>query len=226
MKVTFYGHSTVMVEVGGSKILFDPFITPNEKAAHIDINTLKPDYILISHGHGDHVADAVAIAQNSGATVVSNFEIVNWFGAQGIDKGHPMNHGGKWKFDFGTVKMVNAIHTSSMPDGSYGGNPAGFVADTAEGAFYFAGDTALTYDMKLIADEYDLKFAILPIGDNFTMGIEDAVRAAEFVNCKEILGIHFDTFGYIVIDHEAAKAKFSAAGRNLTLLGIGDVAEY
>lgn len=226
MKITFYGHATVMVEVGETSILFDPFITPNPKASGIDINTLKPDYILLSHGHADHVADAAAIAQNSGATLVANFEVVNWFTAQGVEKTHPMNHGGKWKFDFGTVKMTNAVHTSSMPDGSYGGNPAGFVVDTQEGAFYFSGDTALTYDMKLVADEYDLKMAILPIGDNFTMGIDDAIRAAEFVNCKEILGIHFDTFGYIEIDHEAAKQKFSAAGNNLTLLGIGESAEY
>ena len=226
MKVTYYGHATVMVEIGETSILFDPFITPNPHASHIDINTLKPDYVFVSHGHGDHIADAEAIIKNSGAKLVSNFEIVTWYGNKGISDGHPMNHGGQWTFDFGTVKMTNAIHTSSFPDGSYAGNPAGFVVSTNEGTFYFAGDTALTYDMKLIADEFDLKFAILPIGDNFTMGVDDAVRAAEFIHCREILGIHFDTFPYIEIDHAAAKRKFSDHGNNLTLLKIGESAEY
>lgn len=226
MKVTFYGHATFMIETGGKSLMFDPFISPNPKAADIDVSSLKPDFMLISHGHEDHVADAVQIAQQSDCTVVSNFEIVSWFGGKGVEKGHPMNIGGNWKFDFGRVKSVVAIHSSVMPDGAYGGNPGGFVVESEGKTFYYAGDTALTYDMKLIAEEFDLDFAILPIGDNFTMGIEDAVKAAQFVGVKQVIGMHFDTFPYIEIDHAAAKSAFEAAGISLTLLNIGESADF
>ena len=189
-------------------------------AEKIDVSGIKADYILVSHGHEDHVADVETIAKNTGATIVSNFEIVSWFGAKELT-GHPMNHGGGWNFDFGRVKYVNAIHSSVLPDGSYGGNPGGFVIESADGNVYFAGDTALTYDMKLIAESTKLDVAILPIGDNFTMGVEDAVKAAQFVNCNKVIGMHFDTFGYIKIDHEEAIKKFADAGIELILLEIG-----
>jgi len=136
-----------------------------------------------------------------------------------------MNHGGKWKFDFGTVKMTNAVHSSILPDGNYGGNPAGFVIESDSGCFYYSGDTALTMDMKLVGMQHQLDFAILPIGDNFTMGVDDAIICSEFINCKNILGVHFDTFGYIKIDKTAAKSKFEAAGNKLTILGIGESVE-
>ncbi|MEO0413361.1 MAG: metal-dependent hydrolase [Verrucomicrobiota bacterium] len=226
MKITFYGHACFGVELDdGTQLLFDPFISPNEKAADIDVSQIKADFILLTHGHADHVADALEIAKQNDATIVSNFEIVTWFGGQGWEKGHPMNHGGSWNFDFGSVKYVNAVHTSSMPDGSYGGNPGGFVVSTSEGTFYHAGDTALTYDMKLIGEEFDLKFAMLPVGDNFTMGVNDAVRAADFIGCGDIIGMHFDTFGFIEIDHAAAKQAFESAGKELNLLEIGQVIE-
>jgi len=222
MKLSYYGHSTFLLEIKGLNLLFDPFITPNELAKDIDANSIPADYILVSHGHEDHVADAVSIAKRTGATVVSNFEIVSWFGVQGVEKGHPMNHGGSWSFDFGSVKYVNAVHSSVLPDGTYGGNPGGFIISTDEGNVYYAGDTALTYDMKLIGDTANISHAILPIGDNFTMGVDDAVIAAEFVGCNEIIGMHYDTFGYIEINKEEAKGKFSTAGKTLTLLNIGE----
>lgn len=222
MEFTFYGHACFAVNTGGKSVLFDPFITPNEKAAHVDVDGISPDYILISHGHEDHIADAESIAKKSGATLVSNFEIVSWFGAKGIENGHPMNHGGSWKFDFGTAKYVNAVHSSVMPDGAYGGNPGGFIIKSEGKTFYFAGDTALHMDMKLIGEYENLDFAVLPIGDNFTMGIDDAVIAADFIKCDKIIGIHYDTFGYIEIDHEEAKQKFAARGKELILLEIGE----
>ena len=143
MRITYYGHSCFMAEIKGKKLLFDPFITPNELAKDINIADIEPDYILLSHGHNDHVADAEAIAKSSGATIIANYEVAMWFAGKGITKYHPMNHGGKWDFDFGTVKVVNAVHSSSMPDGSYGGNPIGFVIISEEKNFYYSGDTAL-----------------------------------------------------------------------------------
>ncbi|QQL49741.1 metal-dependent hydrolase [Mucilaginibacter ginkgonis] len=220
MKAIYYGQSTVELETDGIKILFDPFITPNELAKHIDVSTITPHYILLSHGHGDHVADLVAIQKQSGAKVVCIAEIATWLGKQGIEA-HGMNIGGSFNFDFGRVKMVNAIHSSSMPDGSYGGNPAGFVIYSNEGKnIYFAGDTALTYDMKLLEDE-NLHWSILPIGDNYTMGIDDAIKAADFVNCKNVMGVHYDSFPVIKIDKEQAHSKFIKAGLNLQLPDIG-----
>ena len=149
MKITFYGHASLGIQIKDINILVDPFISPNEKASHIDVNTLKADYILITHAHQDHIVDVEAIAKRTGAIVISNFEIVNHYGKLGVE-GHPMNHGGKWDFEFGTVKYVNAIHTSSFPDGSYGGQPGGFVIEGEHKNIYIAGDTALTFDMKLI----------------------------------------------------------------------------
>lgn len=222
MNITYYGHSCFHIEISGRNLLIDPFITPNPKASHLDIKDIKADYILISHGHGDHVADAEAIAKNTGASIISNFEIVQWFEPKGI-KGHPMNFGGKWHFDFGTVKYVAATHSSVLPDGTYAGNPGGFVVWNDDVSFYYAGDTALTMDMKLIPITCpDLDFAILPVGDNFTMGYEEAAIAAEFIECDTIIGCHFDTFGYIEIDHEAAKKAFDKRRKKLILPAIGE----
>lgn len=222
IELTYYGHSTFLVNIDNIKVLFDPFISPNSLADKVSISSISPDYILVSHGHEDHVADVEKIAKASDATIVSNFEIVSWFQKKGIKNTHPMNHGGSKAFDFGKVKYVNAIHSSTLPDGSAGGNPGGFVVSTKDMTFYFAGDTALTYDMKLIGEEYEIAFAILPIGDNFTMGIDDALRAADFVGTEKILGMHYDTFPYIIIDKEEAKRKATASGKELILLKIGE----
>ncbi len=221
MKLTYYGHACWGVEVKGKKLLFDPFISPNELASHVNVDEIEADYILITHGHEDHVADVESIAKRTGAKVVSNFEIVNWFGAKGIENIHPMNIGGKWKFDFGTVTYFTAQHSSSMPDGSYGGNPGSFIVETEEGNFYHPGDTGLMEDMKLIPMLTDLDFALLPIGDNFTMGIKEAVIAAGFIECDNIFAMHYDTFGYIVVDKDEAKAAFEKAGKKLTFVEIG-----
>ncbi|TZF85822.1 metal-dependent hydrolase (plasmid) [Pedobacter sp. BS3] len=220
MKFTFYGHAAFQLEAGGKTLLFDPFITPNPLAKHIDVNALKPDYILLSHGHGDHVADVVQIQKNSNATVIGIADIQGWLNRNGIEKFHAMNIGGGYNFDFGRVKMVVAIHSSGLPDGSYGGNPAGYVIYAAGKKIYFAGDTALTYDMKLLANE-NLDWAILPIGDNFTMGPDDAIKAAGFINCKNIIGVHYDTFPPIKLDKQAVLQKFTDAGLRLELPEIG-----
>jgi L-ascorbate metabolism protein UlaG (beta-lactamase superfamily) len=226
MKITYYGHSCFLVEAEGKNLLFDPFISANPLAKHIDINIIPADYIFISHGHDDHTADAETIARRTGATIVSNFEITAWFINKGFTKTHPMNMGGSWIFEFGKVKCLNAVHSSSFADGTYAGNPMGFLIESKEGNFCFAGDTALTYDMKLIGDYKKLNFAMLPIGNNFTMGIENAIIAADFIRCNRIIGMHYDTFGFIKIDHEEAKNKFKQSGKELSLMEIGLATEF
>jgi len=221
MKTTFYGQASFEIETGGKKLLFDPFISQNPMAKAIDIKSLKPDYILVSHGHGDHVADLLQIQKNSGAIVICIAEIAGWLGSKGVKNAHGMNIGGGYNFEFGRVKMVNAVHSSTLPDGSPGGNPAGFVIYTKDKTIYFAGDTALTYDMKLLADE-NIDWAFLPIGDNYTMGADDAIKASSFINCKNIIGMHYDTFPVIKIDKDSVKEKFVNAGVNLKLLEIGE----
>ena len=222
MKVTYYGHACFAAEVGTKTLLFDPFIAENQLAKAVDRRAVPADYILISHGHADHLADAAAIAKRTGATIVSNYEVTVWYNQQGLTKTHPLNHGGGWGFEFGRVKFVNAVHSSSLPDGTYGGNPGGFVVESAEGNFYYSGDTALTMDMKLIGESTRLTFTALPIGDNFTMGVDDAIKAAEFVRCREILGLHYNTFPPIRIDAPAAIERFKAAGQHLHLLLPGE----
>ncbi len=222
MKFTYYGHSCFAVEIKNKKILFDPFITYNELAKKIDVGTIEADYIFLSHGHEDHVADCVGIASRTGAKVVCAFEIHTWLNNQGITNTHPMNTGGKWSFDFGIVKCVTAHHSSSLPDGNYGGNPMGFVITSEAGNFYYAGDTALTLDMQLIPKYARLDFAVLPIGDNFTMDAADATEAAKFVDCQKIVGVHYDTFGYIKINHQQAQELFAQKGLSLVLLAPGE----
>jgi L-ascorbate metabolism protein UlaG (beta-lactamase superfamily) len=220
MNITYYGHACFAVEIGDRTLLFDPFISGNPLAAAINPESLKADYILISHGHADHLADAAAIAQRTGATIVAAYEVAQWLGRQGAPKIHPVNHGA-CQLDFGRLKFVNAIHSSSLPDGSYGGNPGGFVVESGAGNFYYSGDTALTRDMELIGESTRLTFAVLCLGGNFTMDVDDAIRAAKFVRCNDIVGVHYDTFPPIVIDHEKAVEKFHAAGLRLHLLKIG-----
>ncbi len=225
MKFTWYGQSTFIIEFGGKVLLTDPALSANPLAKDLNLDDVHVDYVLVSHGHGDHVADLETVLKRTGATIISNYEIVSYYGAKGFS-GHPLNHGGKWNFDFGTLKYVNAVHSSVLPDGTYAGNPGGFVVWGKEGSFYFAGDTALTLDMKLIPLTCPkLDVSILPIGDNFTMGYEDAAIASDFVECSKIIGCHFDSFPYIEIDHDKAKETFSKKSKELILLELGESIE-
>jgi len=222
LQFTYYGHSCFAVVLDGVRLLFDPFISGNPKAGHIDVNTIEADYIFITHGHGDHLADAAAIATRTGAMVVSNYEIATWLGTQGVTKTHGMNFGGSFKLPFGRAKYVVAVHSSTLPDGTPGGNPGGFVVTNGTRTFYYAGDTALTYDMKLIEAEFSVDFAVLPVGDTFTMGPEDAARAAAFVGTAKVVGVHFDTFPPIAINHDQARTHFRELGMELVLPVIGE----
>lgn len=221
MKLTCYGHSCIGVNTAGHDLLFDPFITGNPLAGAIDPTRIPATEILISHGHGDHVADAESIAKRTSAALVSNYEIASWFEAKGVKTCVGMNIGGTASVGPFRVKYVNAVHSSQLPDGSYGGNPGGFVVSGPDGNFHHAGDTALTMDMQLLRG-FNLRFACLPIGDHYTMGVADAIEAAKLMGVTNVIGIHYNTFPPIVIDTEAAKRDFAEAGINLLLPGIGE----
>jgi L-ascorbate metabolism protein UlaG (beta-lactamase superfamily) len=223
MHITYYGHSCFLLEVGGKRLLFDPFITGNDLAKDILVDSISCDYIFVSHGHADHIADCVRIAKRTEAKVVASWEVAAWLNAKGVINTHPMNLGGKWSFEGFSVKCVVAQHSSSMPDGSYGGSPMGFIIRTADaGSIYYTGDTALTLDMQLIPMwAPELHVVLMPIGDNFTMDVEDAIEAARMIDCHRIVGLHYDTFGYIKIDKEDALNAFAAAGKELILMPIG-----
>jgi L-ascorbate metabolism protein UlaG (beta-lactamase superfamily) len=222
MELTYLGHSCFLFNIGGTRVLLDPFLTYNPLAAAIDKEQIEADYILLSHAHQDHVADAEYFARKNQAPIVAIFEVCEWYKSKGIENVVPMNIGGKVRLPFGTVKMVTAIHSSVLPDGTYGGNPAGFVVETPEKTFYFAGDTALTYDMKIIAEQYQIDFALLPIGGQLTMDIDDALVAASWVNTNRVIGMHYDSFPFIQIDHNAALEAARQAGKDLTLLAVGE----
>jgi L-ascorbate metabolism protein UlaG (beta-lactamase superfamily) len=225
MKLTYYGHASFSVELSGKTLLFDPFISPNALAAHIDINSLQADYILVSHGHGDHIADVAAIAQRTGAMVIGGVEVISWLRAKGVENTHEMNFG-SYGFDFGRLSFVPAAHSSSMPDGSYGGNPGGFVIASDAGNFYYSGDTSLSTEMQLIPHYARLDFAVLPIGGNYTMDAGDAVVAAQMIQCEKIVGVHYNTFPPISIDTEQAKSLFRMAQKELLLPTIGESLEF
>jgi len=223
MKASYYGHSSVLLELDGARVLFDPFISPNPRAAHIDIHGLKPDYIVLSHAHEDHVADVVAIQKSSGAKVMAIVETAAWVGRQQVPESAivSFNFGGTVQTDFGTIKMVYALHTNCAPDGQYAGVAAGYVLKSGGKTLYFAGDTALTLEMKLL-EHVGIDWAFLPIGGHFTMDVDDAITACKLINCKRVVGIHYNTFPPITIDTQEAVKKFADAGLELHLLDIGD----
>lgn len=226
-EITWFGHSAFALRTGDHDVLIDPFLDDSPTAT-VKSGDVAADFILLTHGHFDHVGDTVAIAQRTGATVVANFEIGNWLVKQGLaeEKVVAMNFGGSTQLAFGAVKMTIAHHTSGLPDGSYGGNPGGYVIDLPEGRVYFAGDTALTLDMKLIGMA-GLELAVLPIGDFYTMGPEDSVEAIKLLNPKRVLPCHYNTMPAIEQDanawaesvrsHTAAEPIVLAPGEKISL---------
>jgi L-ascorbate metabolism protein UlaG (beta-lactamase superfamily) len=208
--ITYLGHSCFQIRSAGRTLLIDPFLTGNPQAAAA-ADSVEADFILVSHGHGDHVGDTVAIAERTGATVISNHEIVTWLRQRGVRQTHDMHLGGSHRFDFGTLKLTVAHHGSMLPDGANGGSPAGFLLKTADGTIYHAGDTALFGDMRLIGDA-ELKVALLPIGDNYTMGPEDSLRAIALLRPQVVVPMHFNTFPAIAQDGTAWATEVSAQG--------------
>jgi L-ascorbate metabolism protein UlaG (beta-lactamase superfamily) len=221
MQFTFYGHACFSIASGGKRFLFDPFISGNPLAKDIDVNSIAADYILVSHAHVDHTADLLSIAKRTGAIVIGAWEVTEWVKKHGYENVHPMNFG-RFSFPFGDVRFVQAAHSSSFADGTYGGSAGGFIVKLEEGCFYYTGDTGLMLDFQLIPNFAKPDFTIMPIGGNFTMDVADAVIAAGYIQCSKIIGVHYDTFGYIVIDKELAMQQFANAGKELLLPQIGE----
>lgn len=220
MKIKFLGHACLQIHCGGKFLIVDPFISGNSLAKNIDIDALDCDYILLTHAHQDHVLDVERIVSRTEAIIICNAEMSYYYAAKGFDV-HGMNTGGSCTFDFGKLKSSIAFHSSSFADGTYGGNPNGYILESEAKRIYIAGDTSLTYEMKLIPETIgELDLAVLPIGDNFTMSVEDAYMASEFLNCNRILGYHYDTFPAIQIDHDKSKSFFSSKNKELLLLDI------
>ncbi|NND71244.1 MAG: metal-dependent hydrolase [Rhodothermales bacterium] len=202
MELTFFGHSTLMLKTGSTRILVDPFITDNPAAEGVVAMTdLDPDFILVTHAHGDHFGDTVDIALATGAQVVANFEITSYLTrAAGYDNVLSMNSGGSVLFSFGTLTMTYARHSSSFEDGSYGGNPNGFVLQAEGRTVYIAGDTAPFNEMSWLGEEFNLDLAVLPIGDRYTMGIKGSVRALKMLKPKIVVPVHYNSFPELKTD--------------------------
>lgn len=220
LKLTYHGHSCFELEAGGHRVIVDPFIAGNSHAK-IKASDIKVEGVLVSHGHGDHVGDAVEIAKRNRCLVISNFEIANWFGGQGVEA-HPMHIGGSHTFPFGRVKLTPAVHGSALPDGTNGGLAAGFLIWMGGKCVYYAGDTGIHSDMALYGRLNPIDLALLPIGDNFTMGVDDAVEAALLCQAKEAMPIHFDTFPVIAADPKEFVRKLESKGGKGRIAGFGE----
>ncbi len=208
VKITWHSHSTYTLDVDGTILVIDPFLDDNP-TAKVKAADLAADYVLLTHGHSDHVADALPLAKRTGAQIIANFEITNWVNAQGHANTHPQHIGGGWNHAFGRLKFTPALHGSGLPDGSYGGNPAGFLLSAGGKTIYISGDTALFSDMSLIG-EAGLDVAIVCIGDNFTMGPDDSIRAIQFLQPKVVIPCHYNTWPYIEVDVEAWARRVEA----------------
>ena len=221
INITWYSHACFLIETGQARLLTDPFLSDNPLST-AKADAIEADYILVSHGHGDHVGDTVAIAKRTGATVISNYEIQTWLAKQGVENAHPQHIGGGFDYPWGRVKLTIAHHGSALPDGSYGGNPCGFLLYIEDKKIYHACDTGLFYDMKLIGEE-GIDLAILPIGDNFTMGPDDALRAVKLIDPKQAVPIHYDTFDVIKQDpHAWAKRVQKETSTKVTVMKPGE----
>lgn len=209
ISITWHGHGTFSLNVDGTAVVVDPFFAGNNPAAKTAVANVAADFILQTHGHGDHIADTVPLAKRTDALVIANFEICNWLGSKGHEKTHALNTGGGWDFPFGRVKMTPALHSSGLPDGTYGGDPGGFVVTAGDTKIYFAGDTAVFSDMSLIG-RMGLDVAVLPIGDNFTMGPDDSLLAIDYLKPKVVIPGHYNTWPLIAVDVEAWAKRVSA----------------
>lgn len=223
LKLTYHGHSCFELESDGKRIIVDPFLTGNSHAK-VAPEQIRVDAVLVSHGHGDHVGDAIAIARANDCPVVSNFEIANWLGAKGVQT-HPMHIGGSHQFPWGRVKLTPALHGSALPDGSYGGNPAGFLIWMGGKCVYFAGDTGISQEMALYGRLNPIDLALLPIGDNFTMDVNDAVEAAVLLGCKQATPIHYNTFPIISADPEEFLLRVETKGIHGRRISFGETVE-
>jgi len=224
IKITWYSHACFLIETDQARLLTDPFLTDNPLAAGT-ADEVQTDYILVSHGHGDHLGDTISIANRTGATVISNYEIQSWLVNQGVENTHPQHIGGGFDYPWGRVKLTIAHHGSALPDGSYGGNPCGFLFYIEGKKIYHACDTGLFYDMKLIGEE-GIDLAILPIGDNFTMGPEDALRAVKLIEPARVVPIHYDTFDVIEQDPNAwAERVKKESAAKVTVMKPGETIE-
>jgi L-ascorbate metabolism protein UlaG (beta-lactamase superfamily) len=222
-RIIFHGHSFTELHLKGSKILIDPFISGNP-LCDISFEDAKCDFIILTHGHGDHLGDTIELAKSNNATVIATAELAYYLRGKGVTA-HDMNLGGSRGFPFGIVKLTLAHHSSSTPDGTYAGDPAGIIIDSEGKMIYHAGDTALFYDMKLIGEMHRINYALLPIGDNYTMGIDDAVKAAEFLNAETVIPIHYNTFELIKADAEEFRRKIESIGKKCIVMLPGNSLE-
>jgi L-ascorbate metabolism protein UlaG (beta-lactamase superfamily) len=224
IKLTWFSHACFLIDTGQYRLLTDPFLSDNPMAAG-KAEEIQADYILVSHGHGDHVGDTISIAKRTHATVIANYEIQNWLAGQGVENTHPQHIGGGFDYPWGRVKLTIAHHGSALPDGSYGGNPCGFLLYIEDKKIYHACDTGLFYDMKLIGEE-GIDLAILPIGDNFTMGPDDALRAVKLIEPQRVVPIHYDTFDVIEQNpHAWAERVRNETSAGATVMNPGDSIE-
>jgi L-ascorbate metabolism protein UlaG (beta-lactamase superfamily) len=225
LKATFYGHSCVYVTDGRHRIIIDPFLDGNPLSP-VKADSIDVDYILVTHGHGDHLGDAIPISKRTGATIVAPNELAIYVSREGA-LAHNMHIGGAYNFEFGRVKLTIAHHGSSAGESGleYTGNPCGFLVTMGGKTLYHTGDTGLFYDMKLIGEMNKIDLMFLPIGDNFTMGIDDAVKAVEFVRPKAVVPMHYHTWDIIDTDPEEFKRKLAGSGVNVAILKPGQAIE-